>query len=214
MGRWPVRRIIAAASGAAIIGWVTGAYGAVLHLPIDIENSHISATVEEPLARMRDNPDTTGTFQILSGEVDGDPANLAATGHVSLEIDATSYDSGNSTRDRNVIHSALETFNFSGISFVSTRIEDVKIVAPGAMGSATIVGNLTLHGVTREMSIPVDLSMSPDGIFDARGEVIFDYTDFGISPPKLILLSAGKMVKIEFQIRAERPGAPTPSPAP
>src|SRR5271168_3560902 len=113
-----LRRMVATAAGAAIIGWGAGAYGAVLHLPIDTQNSHISATVEEPLARMRDHPDTTGTFQILSGEVDGDPANLAATGHVTFEIDATSYDSGNSTRDRHVIHSALETFNFSGISFV------------------------------------------------------------------------------------------------
>lgn len=214
MRRPQVQRKIVAAVVAAIIGWVRGAQAAVLHMPIDTQNSHISATVTEPLARMRDNPDTTGTFQILSGEVDGDPNNLTATGHVSLEIDATSYDSGNSTRDRHVIHSALETFNYSGINFVSTRIENVNVVAPGAMGSATIVGNLTLHGVTREMSIPVDLSMSPDGIFDARGEVTFDYTDFGISPPRLLVLVAGKLVKIEFQIRAERPSNPTPSPKP
>ena len=184
----------------------------MIHLPIDTQNSHISATVTEPLARMRDNPDTTGTFEIISGEIDGDPANLAATGHVTLEIDATSYNSGNSTRDRHVIHSALETFNYSGITFVSTRIEDVKVVAADAMGSATVVGNLTLHGVTREIKVPVNLSMSPDGIFDARGEFTFDYTDFGISPPRLLVLSAGKEVRINFQIRAESPATPTPSP--
>jgi polyisoprenoid-binding protein YceI len=209
-----IQRMIAAAGVSAMIGWAAGADGAMIRLPIDTQNSHISATVTEPLARMRDNPDTTGTFEIIAGEVDGDPDNLTATGHVSLDIDATSYDSGNSTRDRHVIHYALQTYNYTGIHFESTRIEDVKIVAAGAMGSATVVGNLTLHGVTREMSIPVDLSMSPDGIFDARGEVTFDYTDFGISPPRLLVLAAGKQVMVSFQIRAERPAAPSPSPTP
>jgi polyisoprenoid-binding protein YceI len=149
----------------------------------------------------------------ISGEIDGDPNNLAATGHVSLVIDATTYNTGNDSRDRHVIHSALQTFNYSAISFESTRIEDVKVEAPGALGTATVVGKLTLHGVTREMNVPVNLSMSPDGIFDATGEITFDYTDFGISPPSLLFIPAGKEVTVEFQIRAERPSNPTPTPS-
>ena len=190
------------------------AQAATIHLPIDLQASHISATVTEPLARMRDQPDTTGTFQIITGEIDGDPNNLAATGHVSIVIDATTYSSGSDTRDRHVIHSALQTFNYSAISFESTRIEDINVQVPGALGTATVVGNLSLHGVTREMSVPVNLSMSPDGILDARGEITFDYTDFGISPPSLLFIPAGKEVTVEFQIRAERSSNPTATPSP
>jgi polyisoprenoid-binding protein YceI len=190
------------------------AQAATIHLPIDTQASHINATVMEPLARMRDRPQATGAFQIITGEIDGDPSNLAATGHVSLVIDATTYNSGSDTRDRHVIHSALETFNFSVISFVSKRIEDVKVEVPGVLGTATVVGNLTLHGVTREMSLPVNLSMSPDGIFDARGQITFDYTDFGISPPSLLFIPAGREVTVEFQIRAERPSNSTATPSP
>jgi polyisoprenoid-binding protein YceI len=215
MGTSFAYRIAAISAGLAIVlsqSIVT--HAATIHLPIDTQASHISATVTEPLARMRDQPRTTGTFQIITGEVDGDPDNLAATGHVSLVIDATTYSSGSDTRDRHVIHSALQTFNYSAISFESTRIEDIKVEAPGALGTATVVGNLALHGVTREMSVPVRLSMSPDGIFDATGEITFDYTDFGISPPSLLFIPAGKEVTVEFQIRAERLSTPTATPSP
>lgn len=208
-------RIAAVSTGLTIaLIQSMAAQAATIHLPIDTQASHISATVTEPLARMRDQPTTTGTFQIITGEIDGDPNNLAATGHVSLVIDATTYNSGSDTRDRHVIHSALETFNYSAISFESTRIQDVKVEAPGALGTATVVGNLTLHGVTREMNVPVNLSMSPDGIFDATGEITFDYTDFGITPPSLLFIAAGQEVTVEFQIRAERPTNPTPTPSP
>jgi polyisoprenoid-binding protein YceI len=207
-------RIAAINAGLAIIlSQSIVANATVIHLPIDIQASHISATVNLPLARMRDQPQTTGTFQFITGEVDADPDNLAATGHVSFVIDATTYDSGSDMRDRHVIHSALQTFNYSVISFESTRIEDIKVEVPGALGTATVVGNLTLHGVTREMNVPVNVSMSQGGILNATGEVTFDYTNFGISPPSLIFVPAGKMVTVEFQIRAERPQNPEATPA-
>jgi hypothetical protein len=56
--------------------------------------------------------------------------------------------------------------------------------------------------------------MSPDGIFDAIGQINFDYTEFGIRPPTLFFIPAGKEVTVEFQIRAERPSHPTPTPSP
>ncbi|HTT74368.1 MAG TPA: YceI family protein [Candidatus Binataceae bacterium] len=185
----------------------------MIRLPVDTQASHISATVNLPLARMRDQPQTTGTFEIITGEIDGDPDNLAATGHVSLVVDATTYHSGNGTRDTHVIHSALETFNYSAITFESTRIENIQVEVPDALGTATVVGNLRLHGVTRQISVPVNLSMTPDGVFNARGEVTFDYADFGITPPTLFFIPAGKEVTVSFDIQAERPSNPaTPSP--
>ncbi|HUN60249.1 MAG TPA: YceI family protein [Candidatus Binataceae bacterium] len=214
MGRPLSRRTIVITLLLAALNFSAAAHAGVIHLPIDTQTSQISATVQLPLARMRDQPTTTGTFEIITGEVDGDPDNLAATGHVSIVIDATTYNSGNDMRDRHVIHSALQTFNFTAISFESTRIEDIKVETPGALGTATVVGNLTLHGVTREMSLPVNLSMSPDGIFEARGEITFDYTDFAITPPSLFFVPAGKNVDVEFDIRAERPSTPTPTQSP
>ncbi len=66
----------------------------MIHLEPDTLNSEIKATVTEPLNNFRDHPTTTGTFRILTGEIDGDPKNVAATGRVKLIIDATTYESG------------------------------------------------------------------------------------------------------------------------
>jgi polyisoprenoid-binding protein YceI len=176
-----------------------------IHLQIDNQRSQIKASVAEPLARLRETAETEGTFHIISGDVDGDPASPALTGHVRLVIDATSYDSGNRHRDNAVLSSALDTAQYQTISFESTRIENVQIDAPGKMGSAVVTGNLTLHGTTREIRVPVSILMTPEGMLTGDGQVTFQYTDFGVGVPHLLFaLPVGKEVTISFHIVAER----------
>jgi polyisoprenoid-binding protein YceI len=132
---------------------------------------------------------------------------------VKLVIDATSYDSGSDTRDRNVIHSALETAKYETITFESIRLDDLQVEVPGISGSATVVGSLTLHGTTRIMRVPVRVSMSTDGEFSAGGELTFNYTDFGVKPPRLLFaIPAGDEVTVSFRILAQRPGSPASQP--
>jgi polyisoprenoid-binding protein YceI len=191
----------------------SGAGGAeMLHLEPDHHKSEVSATVDEPFGLLRDNPTATGKFEIIDGEIDGDPQNLAGTAHVKIVINATTYDSGDNARDRSVIHSALETWKYQTIVFESSHLEDINVEVPGASGNATVVGHLTLHGVTRTMRVPVRVSMDTDGEFSAGGEVTFDYTEFGISPPRyLFVWPAAKQVTVSFRIVAQRPGSKTPS---
>lgn len=164
--------------------------------------------MDEPLAKLRDTATADATFRIVSGEVEGDPANVAATGRVNLVIDATTYDSGSDHRDRKILSSSLETGQYPTITFASTRIGNVNVAAPGAMGTATVTGDLTLHGTTRQISVPVSITMSPDGIFGADGSVTFDYTDYGVKVPRLMFaVAAGREVTITFHIVAERADA-------
>lgn len=179
-----------------------------LHMEPDYQKTTITATVAEPFGVLRDHPTATGAFQLIKGEIDGDPDNPGATGHVKLVINATTYDSGSNTRDRAVISSALETAKYQVIVFESTKLEDVEIEVPGVSGSATVVGNLTMHGMTRLMKIPVRVSMSTDGEFSAGGEITFKYTDFGMSRPRMLFVfPAGDEVTVAFRVVAQRPGA-------
>jgi len=178
-----------------------------LHLNADLNKSEVRATVAEPFGAIR-SP-ATGAFKIKSCVIDGDPNNVAATAHVKLVIDAASYDSGNATRDRNVIQFALEATKYPTINFESTALEDVRIDVPGVSGSATVVGNLTLHGTTKILRVPVRVSMSTDGQFSAGGEIEFRYTDFGVTVPRLaFLISAGDQTTVTIRILAQRPAAP------
>lgn len=198
----------------AILLSATPACAKVLHLRVDPSATQIVATVDRPLARINGN--VSGSFQVITGEIDGDPADPVATGHIDIVIDATSYTSDSQRRDKAVLQGALETRLYQVIKFVSTRIEDLKWDAPGVIGSATVVGNLTLHGVTREIRVPISATLSTDGRFSADGDFQFDCTDFGITPPRELFgaLRAGKLVDLNFRVIAVAPDAPASSPAP
>jgi len=185
----------------------------IMHLQVDTQKSTISAAVQEPLSRLRDVAFAEGTFHISSGEIDGDPADVATTGHVKLVVDLTTYNSGSDHRDRIILSSALETRLYTTAIFESTRIEKVEVVVPGAVGSATVVGNLTLHGTTRQISVPVRLSLSPEGLLTGDGEVTFRYTEFGVKVPRLaFVFPAGDEVTVKFRISATTP-QPAASPS-
>ncbi len=177
-----------------------------IHLQIDPQKSQIKTSVADPLGRFRDSSQIEGRLRIISGEVDGDPQHPGQSGHVKLVIDATSYDSGYSHRDNAVLSSALDTAEYQTISFESTRIDNVQIEVPGKMGHAEIVGNLTLHGTTREVRIPVSVSLDSDGTLTGDGEITLRYTEFGVRVPRLLFaLPAGKEVTVSFHVAAERP---------
>ena len=186
------------------------ARGEMMHLSIDTQKTQITASVREPLGNLRDQPNADGTFQVVSGAIDGDTANVAGTGHVKLLIDPTTYNSGSDMRDRNVLRSTLETRLYDKISFESTQIRDIDLLTP-TDGKATVVGNLTLHGTTREIRVPVDASVTPEGVFIGSGEVTFKYTDFGMRAPRLLFaLPASNEVTVKFRVVATRPATSAP----
>lgn len=201
------RSAFIAAAAALIVN--RPAIAEVLHMEADVQKSEIRATVAEPLGLVRDHPMATGTFHLVSGEIEGDPENPTTTGHVKLVIDATSYESGDNHRDRAVIHSALETGKYQTITFESKTFDDADIEVPGVSGSATVVGNLTLHGTNRILRVPaVRISLSTDGEFSAGGEFTFKYTDFGVKAPRLLLvIPVSSEVTLSFRIVAQRPGS-------
>jgi polyisoprenoid-binding protein YceI len=212
-GRVRFTRALMVTMGVLLVGRPAAAK--MLHMEPDYQKTEIKATVAEPFGLLRDHPTATGSFQLIKGEIDGDPDNPAATGHVKLVIDATTYDSGSDTRDRAVLSSALETAKYQVIIFESIGMEDVQIEVPGVSGSATIVGKLTLHGTTRVIRVPVRVSMSTDGEFSAGGEITFKYTDFGVKVPKMLfVIPVSDEVTVAFRVVAQRPGtsaAPTQS---
>jgi len=198
----------------AVLLFAPPACAKLLQLLVDPSATEIVATVDEPFARIRGT--ASGSFQVITGEIDGDPADPVKTGHIDLVINATTYQSDSAHRDQSVLRDTLETRFYPIIKFVSTRIEDLKWDAPSVIGGATIVGNLTLHGVTREIRVPISATLSTDGRFSADGDVQFDCTDFNITPPHALFgaLKAGRIVDLNFRVIAAPRDAPASTPAP
>ena len=101
---------------------------------------------------------------------------------VSLKIDTASIDSNHAERDKHLRGDEfLNVKKFPQAKFVSTRVE------PGEEGQAKLIGDLTLHGVTKEIVIAireVGKGTDPWGGYRRgfEGTTEINPKDFGIGP--------------------------------
>ncbi len=174
------------------------------HFRLDLDASEITAAVAEPVSSLRG--DAVGTFHLLSCDIYQDPKRRADDGAniwVEAVIDAASYHSNSATRDNAVKTSILDVKDYPTISFKGgSSWTDVKHTSDTS-GSATLKGELMIHGAVRPFEVPVQVSLVGDKLI-GTGEVSFNYTDFGIEQPSILGLKAGNMVKISFHIVALR----------
>jgi polyisoprenoid-binding protein YceI len=104
-----------------------------------------------------------GAFSGISGALNYDPADKE-TSSVDITIDATTLSTGNSDRDAHVKSAdMLDVATFPTIKFISTAID------PGAGDAGEIVGNLTIKGITKQVTLAVD--EESDEIKDPMGNL-------------------------------------------
>lgn len=124
----------------------------------------------------------TGMFKRFSGTFEWDEQNPAASS-VVVEIDPASLDSNHAERDKHVrSDDYLDVGRYPVARFESTRVE------PTGENTATIYGDLTLHGVTGEIAIEAELvgqGEDPWGGYRAgfAGTTTIDVRDFGMRMP-------------------------------
>lgn len=144
-----------------------------------------------------------GSFRAVSGTLQLDPSKLGAA-KVDIEIDAKSIDTHNDKRDEH-LRSAdfFDVAKHPKLHFVSTRVRR-------AGTGLRIDGNLTLHGVTKKVTLRVpELGASVVGPygFERRGFTAtakIDRRDFGLTWSKS--LETGGLVvghEVEITIEAE-----------
>lgn len=125
-----------------------------------------------------------GRFNEFDGQFVYDAEN-PENSSVSVTIDTSSIDSNHAERDKHIrSDDFLAVDEFPEATFESTRVE------VGEDGEADIVGDLTLHGVTKEVTLDVEMlghGADPWGGyrmgFEAGTE--FNLDDFGIDYQKL-----------------------------
>ncbi len=121
-----------------------------------------------------------GSFNGLKGVVDYDPANLSAS-KANLVIDATTVTTRDDDRDKHLKGSEFfDIAKYPTITFASKR------VVPKSAGTFQLVGDMTMHGVTREVTFDVDGPTAP--VKDGKGNLHIgatatarvDRKDFGL----------------------------------
>lgn len=146
-----------------------------------------------------------GGFRQYSGKIVYDPDHPDRS-HVQMIVQAESIDTRNEGRDR-----ALRSDNFFDagryptLSFVSTS------VAPRENGILNVAGDLTIHGVTKHITIPVRFlgTKQMQGFGDFIGfdtEFTINRSEFGVNGGSSWSGILGNEVEIHLSIGAFREG--------
>jgi polyisoprenoid-binding protein YceI len=140
----------------------------------------------------------TGRFDNFSGEFTYDPAKPEAS-TINVTIDTTSVNSNHAERDKHLRSpDFLNVEKFPKATFVSKQIK----VDGDDKNEFDIIGDLTLNGVTKSITIEVDKvgeGKDPWGGYRAgfEGETEINMKDFNI---KMDLGPASQTVKLELHV--------------
>ncbi len=146
----------------------------------------------------------TGTSRSVHGTLRldlDDPTRSAVT----IRVPVASFDSGNSNRDSNMLD-AVEADRYPDVLFESTAIsvQRWERTATGYAGNWTVGGNLTFHGETHPVTIPVTVRIEGNR-FEATGAFSIALSQFKVRRPKLLLWSIRDTIDLEGTIRATLP---------
>jgi len=153
----------------------------------------------------------SGRFNDVSGTIDGDPKK-PDTAKVDFVIKTTSIDTNQEGRDKHLRSpDFFDVEKFPEITFKSS-----KIAAKGA-GKFDVSGTLTMHGVSKEVTLPVTMA---GPIPDGRGgqkvgfetATVLNRKDYGISWNKVldtggVAVSDEVQVSISFEANQAKPEA-------
>ena len=145
-----------------------------------------------------------GAFTKMSGVVQYDPAD-PKTASVEATIEAASVDTRVEFRDRDLRSpNFFDVAKFPTLSFKSKRVEIVG-------GKTRLIGDLTMHGVTREVALDLDGPTTPmkgpggQERVGVTATTTLDRNDFGISGAQAIV---GAPVSITLDLELVRDTAP------
>lgn len=163
----------------------------------DFSGSFVGYRVQEELASIGAatavgrTPDVTGSLTL-------DGATLT---EVQVTADLTTLQSDDDRRDGQLRTQALETNAFPTATFVLTdAIELPAAAADGDTVQVTATGELTLHGVTQTVEVPITAALS-DGVITVTGSIDILFSDYEMDPPSsMIVLSVDDQGVMEFQL--------------
>jgi polyisoprenoid-binding protein YceI len=158
--------------------------------------------VREKLSRLPAKSDAVGRTTAVSGGM-----TVAASGDrlvardLRVEVDVSKLQSDESRRDNRIRTDGLETDRFRTATFVSTG--EVVVPADATSGKAfnvDVTGDLTVHGVTRRVTIPVEARLDR-GSLQVVGSYRFPLAMFDIDPPNVGgIVTVDPDATLEFKI--------------
>ena len=163
----------------------------------DFTSSFVGYRVQEQLASIGANtavgrtPNVSGSLTIAGTKVTA----------VTVTADLTALQSNDHRRDGQLARQGIQTSQFPTATFTLTSPLDLgSVPADGQEIQVTATGQLTLHGVTRDVQIPLNAKLSGSTIA-VSGSLQIAFADYGIEKPNsFMVLTIADDATMELQL--------------
>jgi polyisoprenoid-binding protein YceI len=139
--------------------------------------------------------EATGLEGWIEADVTDGRVDFGNTPKIQVELPVDRLKSGNALEDAE-LQRRIDAKRFPTIR------GEVREVKESAGGQYRVRGDLTFHGVTRPVEGEVSVKTDGDSLV-IEGEQTFDIRDFGVDPPKILMLKVHPDVKVRVRAVAE-----------
>ncbi|HEX3630803.1 MAG TPA: YceI family protein [Candidatus Dormibacteraeota bacterium] len=142
--------------------------------------------VRETLAFVGAPSDAVGRTSSVHGTVTitGSPSAYTVSA-ASLTVDVNTLTSDRSMRDQRIHTMGLQSNQYPTATFVlATPIAVPAGTANGQVATVSATGALTIHGVTKTVTIPIQARLSGSQV-QLAGSITFPFGEFGMTPPSI-----------------------------
>jgi len=177
----------------------TAVSGPTVRLAVAPEGNEARYRVREQLANIDFPTDAIGASDGVTGALVFDDHGTLLPDSSRIVVDLTRLKSDKERRDRYIQGRTLQTDQFPTAVLVPTELRGAPAPLP-ASGPLkfVLVGNLTIHGVTRPTTWEVTGTAAGGG-YMGTAHTAFTFQDFGLEPPRLaFLLSVADTIRLEY----------------
>ncbi len=136
-----------------------------------------------------------GTFHVSSGTIQFDPTAAKMSG--SIVVSASSGESGDNGRDKNMHQKVLETERYSDVTFQPQSYTGT--IAPTGDSSIQVAGVFTLHGTPHDLTVSMQVHIDGQNL-TAKGSFVVPYVKWGLKDPSIFILKVAKEVHIDLNL--------------
>src|ERR1700716_4148396 len=142
--------------------------------------------VREQLASLPAPSDAVGRTSAVTGTL---TLAQAASGYsvtvANFSVDVSKLTSDQSRRDQRIHSQGLESDRYPTATFkLTSPIALSTDAGSGTMIHVSATGDLTIHGVTKSVTIPIDARLTGSKI-ELVGSITFPFRQFGMTPPRI-----------------------------
>jgi len=163
----------------------------------DFSDSFVGYRVQEQLASIGGNT-AVGRTPNVSGTVTIEGTAVTAA---AITADLSTLQSDDDRRDGQLRQQSLETNRFPTATFTLTQPSELPDGATsGQEVQVTVRGDLTLHGQTQRVDLPLT-ARHESGVIVVSGSLEISFSDYGIEAPRsFLVLSVEDHATMELQL--------------